>query len=38
MNKKYTIINNESCSLGEGPIWDEVNYCLHYVDIDGKKV
>ncbi|MFK5261328.1 SMP-30/gluconolactonase/LRE family protein, partial [Lactiplantibacillus plantarum] len=27
------IASNHSCLLGEGPVWDEANNCIYWIDI-----
>lgn len=33
MAYKVEIASNQSCLLGEGPVWDEENNCIYWVDI-----
>lgn len=34
----YDIIVDHKCQLGEGPVWDEQNHCIWWVDILDKKI
>lgn len=38
MELKAEVAIEVNCKLGEGPVWDEANGCLRFVDILGKKI
>lgn len=38
MDFKLNIENSIKSILGEGPLWDDVNNLLYYVDIEGKNI
>ena len=35
---EMTVFGIENCTLGENPLWNRFRNCLHYVDIDGRKL